>query len=133
MPRHVFISHSVKDTWVARQIAREVSACGAIPFLDEDAVEIGDDFEDKILTSLNQADELLVLLTPWALGRPYVWAELGVAWGRKIPIVVVLHGLSTSELQAKTDVPLFLRKRDMIDINQLDDYFPQLKSRVQTV
>ena len=133
MSRFVFISHSVKDTWVARQIAREVSACGATPFLDEDAVEIGDDFEEKILTSLNQADELLVLLTPWALGRPYVWAELGVAWGRKIPIVVALHGLSITELQAKTDIPLFLRKRDMIDINQLDDYFLQLKARVQIV
>ena len=133
MSRFVFISHSVRDAWVARQIAREVSACGAIPFLDEDAVEIGDDFEERILTSLNQADELFVLLTPWSLGRPYVWAELGVAWGRQIPIIVALHGLSTMELQAKTDVPLFLRKRDMIDINQLDDYFLQLKARVQSV
>ncbi len=132
MDRLIFISHSVKDTWIARKIAQEVSACGAVPFLDEDAVEIGDDFEEKILTSLNQADELLVLLTPWALGRPYVWAELGVAWGRKIPIIVVLHGLSVQELQAKTDVPVFLRKRDMIDINELDDYFLQLKARVQT-
>ena len=48
-PRLVFISHSSQDTWVARQIAREVSLCGATPFLDEADVEVGDDFEEGIL------------------------------------------------------------------------------------
>jgi len=33
--RMIFISHSGPDTWVARQIAREVEAPGATPFLDE--------------------------------------------------------------------------------------------------
>jgi hypothetical protein len=33
--RLVFVSHSGQDTWVAKQIAREVAACGATPFLDE--------------------------------------------------------------------------------------------------
>jgi hypothetical protein len=28
---------------------------------------------------------LVVLLTPWALERPYVWIELGASWGRRIP------------------------------------------------
>lgn len=128
--RLVFISHSGKDTWIAKQIAREVSDCGATPFLDEAGIEIGDDFEEKILTSLNLAHELLVLLTPWALDRPYIWAELGVAWGRQIPIVVVLHGVAAAELQEKTAVPVFLKKRDLIDINDLDIYFRQLKARV---
>jgi hypothetical protein len=31
----VFVSHSSADTWVAKQIAREIEACGATPFLDE--------------------------------------------------------------------------------------------------
>lgn len=75
----VFISHSSRDTWVAKQIAREISACGASAFLDEADVEVGDDFEERILEFLEKANELLVLLTPWALDRPYVWAELGAA------------------------------------------------------
>jgi len=33
--RFVFISHCGEDTWVAKQIAREVNRRGAIPFLDE--------------------------------------------------------------------------------------------------
>jgi hypothetical protein len=75
--RLIFVSHSGQDTWVAKQIAREISTCGAAAFLDQAEIDIGENFESKIRTALNQADELLVLLTPWALGRPYVWAELG--------------------------------------------------------
>jgi hypothetical protein len=68
--RLVFISHSGKDTWVAKQIAREVEACGAVPFLDEAHIDVGADFEEEILVSLEKAQELVVLLTPWALERP---------------------------------------------------------------
>src|SRR5438132_14121176 len=89
--RMVFLSHSSKDTWVAKQIAREISRCGAKAFLDEAEIEIGADFEEEILAFLEEADELVVLLTPWALERPYVWAELGPAWGRRIPISILLH------------------------------------------
>jgi len=127
--RLVFISPSSRDTWVARQIAREVLACGAEPFLDEADVDVGADFEEEILAFLEKADELLVLLTPWALSRPYIWAEIGAAWGRRIPIVGVLHGISAAELQSRPEVPVFLKKRDLLDLNELDAYFQQLKSR----
>ena len=52
-------------------------------------MNIGADFEEAILASLDKADELVVLLTPWALDRPYIWAEIGAAWGKRIPIVGV--------------------------------------------
>ena len=128
--RHlVFVSHSGQDTWVARQIAREITACGAKPFLDEADVEIGAEFEEDILRFLEVADELLVLVTPWSLERPYVWAELGAAWIRRIPIIVVLCGLSEAEFQGRPNAPVFLKKRDMIMINALDKYFSGLKKR----
>jgi TIR domain len=126
----IFISHSSRDTWVAKQIAREISACGASAFLDEADVEVGDDFEERILEFLEKANELLVLLTPWALDRPYVWAELGAAWARRIPIVGVLHGLSAAELQSRESIPIFLKKRDLIDINDVDRYFVELAARI---
>ncbi len=125
----IFISHSRKDTWVAKQVAREIIACGASAFLDEADVEVGDDFEERILEFLEKANELLVLLTPWALDRPYVWAELGAAWARRIPIVGVLQGLSAAELQSRESIPIFLKKRDLIDINDVDRYFAELATR----
>jgi hypothetical protein len=127
----VFVSHSSRDTWVAKQIAAQISKCGARPFLDEADVEVGDDFEQEILEFLDKADELVVLMTPWALDRPYVWAELGAAWIRRIPIIILLHGMTPGELQSKPGIPVFLKKRDIIDLNEVDTYFAGLKKRLQ--
>lgn len=131
--RFVFVSHSGEDTWVARQIAREITNAGATPFLDEADVDVGEEFEENIRDFLDKADELLVLFTPWALARPsYVWLEIGAAWQRRLPIVVVLHGLSVSDFQAHPNTPVFLKKRDIIRLNDLDDYLTQLAARSRT-
>lgn len=126
----VFISHSSMDTWVASQIAREVADCGAKTFLDEADIAVGADFEADILFHLEQAHELLVLLTPWALERAYVWAEIGAAWGRRIPIVALLHGLSPREVQSKTGVPNLLKNRNLISLNEINSYLTELRARV---
>lgn len=129
-PYDVFLSHSAVDTWVARQISREMSRCGAIPFLDEASIQVGARFDDEILAAISRARELVVLLTPWALGRPYVWAELGAAWGRRIPIVALLHGLDGKEIQSRPAIPVFLKERDLVLLNSADVYFSQLTERV---
>ena len=125
----VFVSHSGEDTWVARQIAREITDRGATPFLDEADIDVGAEFEEDIREFLDRADELLVLFTPWALERPYVWIEIGAAWQRRLPIVVVLHGLSTKDFQAHPNAPVFLKKRDIIRLNEFDRYLKQLSSQ----
>ena len=61
--RLIFISHSSADTWVAKQIAREIKAQGGTPCLDEAQVDAGADFEEDILKFLERAHELVVLLT----------------------------------------------------------------------
>lgn len=129
-PWIVFVSHAGADTWVARQIARHIEAIGGEPFLDEAHIAIGEDFEDEILAALDRSRELLVLLTPWSLQRPYVWAEIGAAWVRRIPVVGVLHGLTPESLNAQAATPLLLKKRNLVDINDLDRYFKELKVRV---
>lgn len=130
--RLVFVSHSGDDTWVARKIASCAQSQGARTFLDEADVQIGAEFEDDVLTHLERADELIVLMTPWALSRPYVWAEIGAAWLRRIPIIVVLHGLTPKAFQELPNAPIFLKKRDIIVLNDIDLYFAQLRLRVTT-
>jgi hypothetical protein len=126
----IFVSHSGKDTWVAKQIKREIEECGAECFLDEAEINVGADFEEDILSALNHAHELVVLLTPWSLDRPYVWAEIGVAWGRKLPIVTILHGIELNELQANARIPLFLKKRNLLELNDIQTYFDELRARI---
>jgi hypothetical protein len=130
--RLVFVSHSARDTWVARQIAREIGECGAEPFLDEAEIGAGEDFEAEILEFLDNADELVVLMTPWALERPYVWAELGAAWIRRIPIVILLQGMTPGEFQSRPGIPVFLKKRNMVDLNAIETYLAQLRRRVHS-
>ena len=129
--RLVFVSHSGQDTWVAKQIAREIEARGGIPFLDEAQVDAGADFEEDILNFLEQAHELVVLLTPWALERPYVWAEIGAAWGRRIPIIALLLGITPTELQSRPGIPVLLKKRDLLQLNEIEVYLDQLGARMR--
>lgn len=131
--RLVFVSHSGQDMWVAKQIAKEIAARKAKPFLDEADIDVGAEFEEDILDFLDRAHELLVLFTPWSLERPYVWAEIGAAWIRRIPIIVVLHGLKTSDFQAHPSAPVFLKKRDIINLNDIEEYFEQLERRVNEI
>lgn len=126
----VFISHSSIDTWVARQIARYLEECGATTFLDEADIEYGDDFEERILAAAQSSAELLVLLTPWAVKRPYIWLEIGAVWGQGKRIVGVLHGLSASELVTQEGTPALLKRIDLVEINKIHSYFEQLRQRV---
>ena len=127
----VFISHSSLDTWVSRQIARAVEEQGATYFLDEAAMEYGDDFEDRILAAVRASQELLVLLTPWAVKRPYIWLEIGAVWGQGQRIVGVLYGLGVKELMTDEGTPALLKRITLVEINKLDEYFDQLAARVK--
>jgi hypothetical protein len=129
----VFVSHSSKDDWVARQVGRCVEASGAEAFLDSSAFQTGDDVDRELKSALLQADELLVILSPEALERPYVWMEIGVAWSRDKRIVGVLHGVTTSELAARDGMPAFLIGIKLRDINDIDGYFRELEGRVKSV
>ncbi len=52
-------------------------------------------------------------LTPWARDRPYVWAEIGVAWSRRILIVALLLRITPADLQTRPGIPALLKKRDL--------------------
>jgi len=133
MAYKVFISHSSIDTWVARQLAGYIEDLGAATFLDEADIEYGDDFEERILEAIRTSHELLVLLTPWALKRPYIWLEIGAIWGLGRRVIGVLHGLSPSDLVAQDGTPALLKRIDLVELNNIGMYFEQLKRRIPNV
>lgn len=49
----LFLSHSGRDTWIAKQIAARMAALGVDAFLDEASIPIGEDFEEQILEFLS--------------------------------------------------------------------------------
>mgnify|MGYP001458545062 CR=1 FL=1 len=130
MKPRVFISHASLDTWVARQLASHIAACGADTFLDEADIQHGDDFEDEILKAEEKCSELLVLLTPWSISRTYVWLEIGFFRRGGKRIVGVLHGLTAKDIATDERVAVLVKKLDLVDINGVDTYFEQLRNRV---
>ena len=125
-----FISHSGEDTWVARKLSLECCSVGAETFLDEAKIAVGANFENDILSALRKADELVVLITPWSLKRPYVWMEIGAAWLKGIPIIVLLLGVTSAEFQEKANVPVALKQRNLLPLNNVDRYISELTERV---
>ena len=126
----VFISHSGADTWIARKIAEHCKAVSAETFLDEEQIAIGAVFETDILDALKKSDELVVLFTPWALERPYVWLEIGAAWYKEIPIIAVLLGVTPNQIQEHPRTPIAIKERNIIELNNIDRYFTQLSERI---
>ena len=125
----VFVSHSSRDTWVARQIARVIEEHGAQTFLDANDIQVGDDFAMVILDQLRRADELVILWTPWALESQFVLLEVGAAWGRGIPISQILYGVTAADLASRPSFPTPLKGRNMIRIDDLEVYLEQLRER----
>jgi hypothetical protein len=127
-----FISHTGEDTWVANKLALECQAAGSQTFLDEAQIAVGANFENDILAALRNADELVVLITPWALSRPYVWLEIGAAWLKGIPIIALLLGVTPAEFQEKANVPVALKQRNLLPLNGVDRYIDELSGRVNS-
>lgn len=44
--------------------------------------------------------------------------------------MVLLLGLSPPDFQNRPNTPVFLKKRDLIHLNQIDEYLDQLQGRV---
>jgi hypothetical protein len=126
----VFISHASQDKWVAGQIAKELLAIGAEHFLDSKIIESGDSIDESLRTALSNASELLVLLTPASIERPYVWMEIGAAWIQGKRVVGVLYGMTTNDLAKRDGTPAFLNGILLRDINELDQYLKELESRL---
>jgi TIR domain-containing protein len=122
----VFISHSTKDRWIARQIARLLEAAGDIKtFLDERDIKVGDSIPESIRTSIQQCDEFLVLLTRNSINRPWVLIEISAAWGQGKRIIAVIDKVPPEEM------PEIMLPYKAVDLNDLEEYIKQVVERAK--
>jgi hypothetical protein len=128
----VFISHASCDEWVAKQIAKRIEEFEVRTFLSEMHIKQGDDdFEERLREALEQCSELVVLLTPEALDRRYVWTEIGAAWGARKRVSGILYRITVDELRRASGVPVMLLKSNLVDINSgADRFIVQLGKRL---
>lgn len=111
-------------------MCKEIQALGADTFIDAVDIHKGDIFEDEIREALDSCDELVVLLTPEAMERAYVWVEVGAAWVQKKRIVGVLYRLSAGDISTRERTPALLKSINLCDLNgEFDTYLEELRGR----
>jgi len=124
---NVFVSHATADKWIAKQICAAVEETGATTFRDDRDIEGGDSIPDAIRAKLLRASELVVLLTPNSVRRPWVLLEIGAFWGRKgnSRIIPVLYLVDVSS------IPEHIASIKAVQLNEIDAFLEGLKKRVK--
>lgn len=126
----VFFSHGSEDIFIVKNFLKpKVENSGATVFLDAGRLDYGDDFRQKILAELSITDELLVLLTPSSIRRPWVTAEIGATIVREKRVVAVRYGPSESELQ-ELGIMSLLGTKTLLRMEDFDEYITQLTRRI---
>jgi hypothetical protein len=123
----VFVSHSTKDRWIARQIARlmEGVGYGVRAFLDERDIQVGDSIPESIRQNIQDCNEFLVLLTKNSIDRPWVLIEISAAWGHNKRIIAIIDKVTPEEM------PDIILPYKAVDLNDLDEYIKQLSDRAK--
>lgn len=125
----VFISHSTKDRWIARQIAKLLEERGekyrVKTFLDERDILVGDSIPDTIRENIRDCGEFLVLLSKNSIDRPWVLIEISAAWAHNKRIIAVIDKVTPEEM------PEIILPYKAVDLNGLDEYIRQLLDRAK--
>jgi hypothetical protein len=125
----VFISHSSRDRWIARQMAaiieRKAQHHGVRVFLDEKDLEAGAIIPEEIRRQLESCEDFLVLLTSQSISRQWVLLELGAAWGLRKRIVAI------TDKVADDDLPDIIRQTKAYGLNDFDRFVAELVGRAK--
>jgi hypothetical protein len=121
----IFVSHASADKWIARVMCERLDALGVKTFRDDRDLHGGDDIPETIRKEIKRSQELLVLITPRSVNRPWVLIEVAVAWGRSrnARIAVVLYHV---EIDA---VPDIIKAKKAYDLNDFDVYVTEVAQR----
>ena len=120
----VFISHSSKESWIARQIAKEVKAAGGTSWVDVNVLAGGDDFQDEILEAIRTCSEAIVLISPDSVNSQWVSYEIGAVAVQGKRVTPVLNNVPPEAMAP-------LRRVHAIDLNNFDAFLGQLKERIR--
>ena len=126
-PYRVFVSHATADKWLAKTLCEKIENTGTVTFRDDRDINGGDDIPEEIRKQIKQSKEIVVLLTPESVGRPWVTLEVGAAWGRSKRMRIVLVRCHVSV----DSIPDMIKNKKAIPLNDFDEYANELTKRVR--
>ncbi|MCK4826736.1 toll/interleukin-1 receptor domain-containing protein, partial [bacterium] len=89
MKKHIFLSYSKKDREFATKLGDDLTAAGHRIWIDR-SLEVGSDWEQTIEQQLNEASDVIVVLSSHALASEWVRHEGSMAYALKKQIFPVL-------------------------------------------
>lgn len=128
----MFISHA-RSKRTVEYLAALIEAAGARSFHSGRSISPGEDFEARILRTIRKCLGFVVVLTPWSVTRPYVWTEFGIAWDEGKRIVGIVDGMTIGQLTRRAEIPLRLRRIQLVTLGDVDRYISGLRRRVRRV
>jgi hypothetical protein len=120
----VFVSHSHRDRWIARQIARSLEDRGVATWLDEKRVD-GGRVPDEVKRGIRACDELCVLVSSASLASDWVRHEIGAADVLDKRITLLMDKLSVR------DRPETWITMPALDLNEFERYAEDVKRRAE--
>lgn len=123
----VFVSHATADKWIATTFCEKIDAIGASTFRDDRDIDGGDDIPETIRSQIKKSRELVVLLTPESVDRPWVILEIGAAWGwrKNYRIVPILCHVTVDA------IPDIIKGKKAFHLNEFDQYLNELRQRMK--
>src|SRR5687768_584282 len=94
----IFLSHATADKWLATVICQKLEGAGAVAFRDDRDIDGGDDIPERLRREIIRSKELMVLVTPESVNRPWVLIEVGAAWLKGMRITPVLCHVSVDRV-----------------------------------
>src|SRR5947209_12470727 len=119
----VFISHSSKESWIAKQIAKEIEALGAKTWLDLKDLRGGDEIRRSVKRGIKASQEAIVLLSAESITSLWVIYEAGMAHGQGKRITPILNSIASDKVPP-------LQGIKAIDLNDFDNFLLELMERI---
>lgn len=124
MAYKIFISSSYKDIDLARDLEQRLEKAGLDAYRIDKIIS-AESIEKSIMKNLNDADEVVVLLTDKSVANPWLMYEMGAASSLRKRITPVVVGLKPNEL------PSIIRSMEYIKYPELPKYISALEKRAK--
>ncbi len=130
MRTSVFLSHNSADKPFARRLASDLENQGITAWIDEAEIKAGESLIEKIRNGIDNAEYVVVILSPRSISSPWVQREVDVAMtqeilGKKIKVIPLML--------EKCDLPGFLLGKKYSDFTNESEYADSLSELVKNI
>ena len=94
----LFISYASSDGALVTELKDDLERQGLKCFMAEKDIRVASEWQDTVREALRVSKQILILLTPRSLNRPWVLMETGAAWALGKPLIPALVQVSPSDL-----------------------------------